>query len=84
MDITSELRGGRLVGAIEARDVNIPDYLTRLDTIAYELVNQVNTIHQGGFDQLGQHQPGLLHAAGDADGASRLIESIRRWRPTAG
>ena len=39
MDITSELRGGRLVGAIEARDVNIPDYLSRLDTIAYELVN---------------------------------------------
>src|SRR6185369_5289731 len=53
MDITSELRGGQIVGAIEARDVNIPDYLSRLDEIAYSLVNEVNAIHQGGFDQLG-------------------------------
>jgi flagellar hook-associated protein 1 FlgK len=74
IDITSELRGGRLVGAIDARDTNIPDYLTRLDTLAYELVNQVNAIHQGGFDQLGNTNQNFFTPLASADGAARLIE----------
>jgi len=74
MDITRELRSGRIVGAIEARDVNIPDYLTRLDTIAYELVNQVNAIHQGGFDQLGNTNQNFFTPLASAAGAARLIE----------
>jgi flagellar hook-associated protein 1 FlgK len=74
MDITSELRGGRLVGAIQARDVNIPDYLTRLDTIAYELVNQVNTIHRAGFDQLGNTNQDFFTPLAAVTGAARLIE----------
>jgi flagellar hook-associated protein 1 FlgK len=74
MDITSELRGGRLVGAVEARDVNIPDYLTRLDTIAYELVNQVNTIHRAGFDQLGNTNQNFFTPLAAVAGAARLIE----------
>jgi flagellar hook-associated protein 1 FlgK len=74
LDITSELRSGRIVGAIEARDVNIPDYLSRLDTIAYELVNQVNTLHQGGFDQLGNTNQNFFTPLGSVTGAARLIE----------
>jgi flagellar hook-associated protein 1 len=74
MDITSELRGGRLVGAIEARDESIPDYLTRLDTIAYELVNQVNTIHGAGFDQLGNTNQAFFVPLAAVTGAARLIE----------
>lgn len=73
-DITSELRDGQIVGAIQARDVNIPDYMNRLDTIAYELVNQVNTIHQGGYDQLGNTNQNFFTPLGSADGAARLIE----------
>jgi flagellar hook-associated protein 1 FlgK len=74
IDITSELRGGRLVGAIDARDTNIPDYLTRLDTVAYELVNQVNAIHQAGFDQIGNTNQRFFTPLASADGAARLIE----------
>jgi flagellar hook-associated protein 1 FlgK len=74
VDITSELRAGRLVGAIEARDVNIPDYLTRLDTVAYELVNQVNTLHRSGFDQLGNINQNFFTPLAGVDGAARLIE----------
>lgn len=74
MDITSELRGGRLVGAIEARDTHIPDYLSRLDTIAYELVNQVNTIHRPGYDQLGNTGQNFFSPLAAVDGAARLIE----------
>jgi flagellar hook-associated protein 1 FlgK len=73
-DITSELRSGQIVGAIQARDVNIPDYMNRLDTIAYELVNQVNTIHQGGYDQLGNTNQNFFTPLGSADGAARLIQ----------
>src|SRR4030095_3871643 len=49
MDITSELRGGRLVGAIEARDVNIPDYLSRLGTSAAAPGDPVHAHPRGGL-----------------------------------
>ena len=73
-NITSELRGGRIAGAIEARDVDVPDYLSRLDTIAYELVNQVNAIHRGGFDQLGNTDQNFFTPLAAAAGAARQIE----------
>jgi flagellar hook-associated protein 1 FlgK len=73
VDITTEIHSGRLAGAVAARDVNIPDYLTRLDTIAYELVNQVNTLHGGGFDQLGNTNQSFFTPLASATGAARLI-----------
>jgi flagellar hook-associated protein 1 FlgK len=73
-DITLEIRGGRLAGALEARDTAIPDYLTRLDAIAYEMVRQVNTVHQGGFDQLGNTNQDFFAPLASATGAARLIE----------
>ena len=51
--VTSEITGGKLGGLLQVRDVNIPDYQTRLDDLAYEVANQVNTIHGAGFDQSG-------------------------------
>ena len=74
VDITSELRGGRIAGAIEARDVNIPDYMTRLDTLADEMVNQVNALHRTGFDQLGNTNQDFFTPLATATGAARLIE----------
>ena len=73
-DITLEIRGGRVAGAIEARDTAIPDYLTRLDAIAYEMVQQVNTLHQDGFDQLGNTNQDFFAPLASAAGAARLIE----------
>ena len=73
-DITLEIRGGRVAGATEARDTAIPDYLTRLDAIAYEMVQQVNTLHQGGFDQLGNTSQDFFAPLASATGAARLIE----------
>ncbi len=52
-DISTELSGGRLKGWLDARDVEIADYLTRLDTMTGTLITQVNTLHQGGFDLAG-------------------------------
>jgi flagellar hook-associated protein 1 FlgK len=73
-DITTEIHGGRLAGAVEARDTAIPDYLTRLDGIAYEMVQQVNTLHQGGFDQLGNTGQDFFAPLASAAGAARLID----------
>jgi flagellar hook-associated protein 1 FlgK len=51
--ITSEITEGRLGGFLQVRDVNIPDYSSRLDTLAFAVATEVNTIHQAGYDQTG-------------------------------
>ena len=48
-DITDRITGGKLKGWIEARDTIVPGYLDRLDSLAGEIINQVNAQHQLGF-----------------------------------
>jgi len=50
VDISANIRGGKLKGWLEVRDVGIPDYLTRLDDLANGIVTEVNNLHTGGFD----------------------------------
>ena len=52
-NITSEITAGRLGGFLQVRDSNIPDYIRRLDEVAYAVATEVNTIHQAGYDQTG-------------------------------
>ncbi|MEE4354441.1 MAG: flagellar hook-associated protein FlgK [Desulfatiglans sp.] len=49
VDITQDISGGNLAGWLEARDTTIPGYMARLDTLAGEMIAQVNALHQGGF-----------------------------------
>ncbi|MFN8009146.1 MAG: flagellar hook-associated protein FlgK [Terriglobia bacterium] len=49
-DITSKISGGKLAGWLQVRDQLIPGYLSDLDTLAGNLINQVNTLHQAGTD----------------------------------
>jgi flagellar hook-associated protein 1 FlgK len=49
-DITGNIRGGKLKGWLEVRDVAIPDYLTRLDSTANGIITEVNALHTAGFD----------------------------------
>src|SRR5687768_8990773 len=53
VDITAEITAGRLGGFLQVRDVNIPDYTTRLDTLAFAVATEVNALHAAGFDQTG-------------------------------
>lgn len=53
-DITASIQGGRLKGWLAVRDAAIPDYRARLDEMAGELADAVNTVHVAGYD---------LHAA---------------------
>jgi len=47
--VTGSIAGGKLKGWIEARDVYIPDYLSRLDALAGGIIAEVNALHQGGY-----------------------------------
>ena len=49
-NINAEISGGKLKGLLEVRDTIIADYMTRLDTLAGTLMNDVNLLHQAGFD----------------------------------
>jgi flagellar hook-associated protein 1 FlgK len=52
-DITSEITNGRLGAHIQLRDTCIPGYLTALDELAYNIVQEVNARHSSGYDLLG-------------------------------
>jgi flagellar hook-associated protein 1 FlgK len=45
------LNAGSLRGLIDARDVNIPGYLTRLNQVAGDLITAVNGLHTTGYGQ---------------------------------
>ena len=49
-NINAEISSGKLKGLLEVRDTIIADYMTRLDTLAGTLMNDVNLLHQAGFD----------------------------------
>jgi flagellar hook-associated protein 1 len=69
-DITSQLTsgGGELGGYLTARDVNIPDALSSLDQLAYNVSTAVNTQNNAGTDLAGDnggagdifYQPGAV------------------------
>lgn len=48
--ITTRINGGQLKGLIAARDTEIPGYQSTFDQLAYEIHDEVNTIHLTGFD----------------------------------
>ena len=77
VDVTAEITGGRLGGLLQVRDVNIPDYLDRLDTLAAELVTEVNALHAAGYDlngATGQNFFGYSTAPVGTTGAARYIQ----------
>jgi flagellar hook-associated protein 1 FlgK len=47
-DITDHISDGKLKGWIQARDDTIPDYLTRLNDMAEEMITAVNALHSPG------------------------------------
>ena len=47
--ITDDISGGKMGGWLAARDSDIPDYMDRLDTLAQNLIDEVNTLHAAGY-----------------------------------
>ncbi|MCD6225326.1 MAG: flagellar hook-associated protein FlgK [Deltaproteobacteria bacterium] len=69
-DITGNISGGKLKGWIETRDVAVPDYLARMDSLAASIMTEVNTLHQAGYD-LNDDSGGIFFS-----GASALDMSV--------
>ena len=53
-DITGQISGGKLGGALEARDRTIPSMLGQLDELASALVTNLNSAHRLGYDLNGK------------------------------
>lgn len=49
-DISGKINSGQLKGLLDVRDSKIPSYQDELDELAYELVDEVNTLHAAGYD----------------------------------
>jgi flagellar hook-associated protein 1 FlgK len=73
IDVTTSLKGGRLAGLVYTRDTLLPNYNTQLDTLAYTVVQQVNTLHDAGFTLGGVDAPVFFNALGSATGAAKVI-----------
>jgi flagellar hook-associated protein 1 FlgK len=72
-DLTSEVAGGRLGARLELRDDNIPQYSGVLDQLAYEIAEQVNSIHAAGYDLDGNTGINFFTPLTALDGAARSI-----------
>ncbi|MBT8370214.1 MAG: flagellar hook-associated protein FlgK, partial [Deltaproteobacteria bacterium] len=47
--ITNMISGGKLKGWLDTRDLDITNALNQLDSLAQRLMEEVNTLHQGGY-----------------------------------
>jgi flagellar hook-associated protein 1 FlgK len=72
-NVTDEITGGKLAGLLETRDTLIPEYRTKLDTLAYEVVQQVNTLHDAGFTQAGADAPVFFQPLASSANAAASI-----------
>ncbi|MBI5896480.1 MAG: flagellar hook-associated protein FlgK [Desulfobacterales bacterium] len=66
-DITTRIASGELKGWIEARDVVINDYQTRLDDLAATMIAEVNTLHSAGYGLDGVDGRDFFIGTGAAD-----------------
>jgi flagellar hook-associated protein 1 FlgK len=54
LPLTADVTGGEIGGLLHVRDGLLPDYLRRLDDIAYTVTGQVNGLHSAGVNLDGQ------------------------------
>jgi flagellar hook-associated protein 1 len=74
-DITTALAsgGGEIGGLLTARDQDIPQVQNALDTLAYDLGTQVNTVNEAGSDANGNPGVAIFNLPGSSTGAAGAI-----------
>ena len=72
-DITNELGGGTIGGAITARDNTIPALSQQLDTLASQFATAMNAAQAAGYDASGN--PGVAIFTVPATGSTMKLES---------
>ena len=68
VDITGAISGGKIKGWLNARDLDIRNYLNRLDTLAQRLMEEVNTLHASGYGLDGSTGNDFFTGAATASG----------------
>lgn len=48
IDITDKIQSGKLKGLLEVRNETIKKYESKIDTLAYSIINEMNILHQTG------------------------------------
>ena len=71
--VTGEFTTGRIGGLAAARDTYIPAYQARLDDLAYQVAQRVNTVHQTGTDLTGAAGGVFFTAPGAVAGAAAAL-----------
>jgi flagellar hook-associated protein 1 FlgK len=73
-DVTSNLAGGDLGGALQARDQYLPAYSNALDSLAYAIGTQVNQQNEQGIDGSGNAGQAIFTLPSSATGAAASIQ----------
>jgi flagellar hook-associated protein 1 FlgK len=81
-DITVGLTGGSLGGILQARDVDLPQVSTALNSLAYSIGNAVNTQNQAGLDGYGNPGAAIFNLPNTAAGYAGSI-SVATTDPNA-
>lgn len=84
-DVTQVLAGGSLGAAIELRDVSLVAYTQELDTLAFEMGNRINTVHEAGYGTDGVTGRQLFNVSATSAGAagSLKVSTDVAGKPTA-
>jgi flagellar hook-associated protein 1 FlgK len=81
-DVTSNLTGGDLGGALQARDHYLPSYSSALDNLAFSLGTAVNQQNEQGVDSSGNPGQAIFSLPGSAAGSAASI-SVSATAPGA-
>lgn len=73
-DVTANVSGGDLGGALLARDQSLPGYETSLDSLAYDIGTQVNQQNSLGLDGNGNPGGALFNLPPSSTGAASQIK----------
>ena len=71
--MTSQITGGKLAGYLQVRDVNAKNYIDQLDTLAYNVAQQVNLVHSSGYDQTGVQAGNFFAPLATSAGAAAAL-----------
>jgi flagellar hook-associated protein 1 FlgK len=73
-DVTSQITSGDLGAQLQLRDQVVPGYLNQLDQLAFQVTQQVNGIHSGGYTLDGNTGINFFTPLSSASGAASAIE----------
>jgi flagellar hook-associated protein 1 FlgK len=73
VDVTSRITSGRIGGLLNVRDSYVPDYMSHLDALAFDLSSAVNAVHTTGYDADGNAAGNFFTPLGGPAGAASAL-----------